>query len=235
VAHELARLIYGLHEADGRVAIPGFYADVTVPDAVERDFMASIPYGGAEILSNSTARALVGEAAFTPFERTTARPSLDVNGMWSGFTGEGHKSIIPATAMAKISIRLVPEQDPRRVAAQLRAHLDASVPSYLTWDLAEHPASHSATMAREGAYMRAAQAALEQTFGTRPVFMREGGSIHVIGMLQGMLGLDTILMGFALPDDSIHSPNERQHVPTFLKGIEAYTRFLHAASAGREG
>ena len=230
-AHVMADFIAGLHDTDGRIAIPGFYDDVTPLSDDMRAQIASSPIGEAELLANAGAEVLVGEPEYTGPERCTARPTLEVNGFTSGFQGAGRKTIVPSTASAKFSARLVPDQTPERVNTLFAEYVERTLPKGVKYELTTHPASRPALMALDNPYLLKAADALRDTFGKAALFAREGGSIHVIGMLQSSLGLDTILMGFALPDDGIHSPNERQHLPTFFNGIESYIRFLHGLGA----
>ncbi|HNR31831.1 MAG TPA: M20/M25/M40 family metallo-hydrolase, partial [Candidatus Hydrogenedentes bacterium] len=162
----------------------------------------------------------------TTIERVGARPTLEVNGIWGGFTGAGAKTVLPARASAKISMRLVADQRPEKMEGCLRAYLEANAPEGVAWELREHSRGPGAVMDRNSPYMRAAVAALEATFGVDPIFKREGGSVPVVGVMQQRLGVDSIMLGFALPDDGIHGPNERQYLPNFHKGVETYIRFL---------
>ncbi len=224
--HVLSELIAGMHDAEGRVTLPGFYDKVRELSRDEREMLARLPYDEAEWLKMAGVRAICGEAGYTTVERIGARPSLDVNGIWGGFTGAGAKTVLPARATAKLSTRLVPDQDAEDVKGQLRAYLEANVPDTVAWELRALSNGPGSVMDRESAYMRKAAAALEAVFGRAPLFKREGGSVPVVGMLQARLGVDSIMLGFALPDDGIHGPNERQYLPNIYKGIETYIRFL---------
>lgn len=224
--HELARLIDGLHDSEGRVTLPGFYDKVRPLDADERAALARIPYNDAEWLEMATAEALTGEAGYTTIERVGARPALDVNGIWGGFIGAGAKTVLPAKAFAKLSARLVADQDVNEVQAMLLAYLAANAVDGVTIKLHQHSAGPGAIMDRHSSYMRAACAALHEVFGVEPIFTREGGSVPVVAMMQQMLGVDSIMLGFALPSDGIHGPNEKQYLPNTWKGIETYVRFL---------
>jgi len=176
--------------------------------------------------SMTGAPGLWGEQGYTAVERVGARPSLDVNGLIGGFTGEGAKTVLPAKALAKVSMRLVPDQDPTAVRGQLCEYLRRNAPETITWEVRELAQGPGAVMDRNSAYMRAACDALEHTFGAQPIFKREGGSVPVVGIMQQQLGLDSIMLGFCLPDSGLHGPNEKQHLPTLFKGIEAYIRFM---------
>jgi len=223
--HELATLIAGMHDAEGRVTLPGFYDKVRPLTPDEREALAQVPRKDDTWLEMAGATALYGEAGYTTVERTGARPALDLNGIWGGFTGEGAKTVLPAKAHAKLSARLVADQDPKEVLGQLRAYFEANAADGVTWEVHQHSAGPGAIMDRESAYMRAATTALETVWGVDPIFAREGGSVPVVGMMQQMLGVDSIMLGFAMPDDGIHGPNERQYLPNTWRGIEAYIWF----------
>lgn len=224
--HVLCELIAGMHDDKGRVTLPGFYDKVRELDQDERDALAKLPYSDEHWMQMATAKALYGEAGYTTIERVGARPTLEVNGIWGGFTGEGAKTVLPAVAHAKISTRLVADQRSKDIHAQLRAYLDAHMPDGVDYTLTEVHTGEGSIMARDSDYMRHAVDALKEVFGKDPVFSREGGSVPVVSLLQEKLGVDSIMLGFALPDDGIHGPNERQYLPNFYRGIETYIRFL---------
>lgn len=172
------------------------------------------------------AAALQGEKSYTTMERVGARPTLEVNGIWGGFTGQGAKTVLPARASAKLSMRLVPDQRPEEMEAMLRDFLAEALPRDVSWDLKCHSLGPGAVMNRKSPFMRAAADALEAAFGKKPLFTREGGSVPVVAFFQQKLGVDSIMLGFALPDDGIHGPNERQHLPTLMRGVGVYADFL---------
>jgi len=230
--HVMAEVIAGLHDGEGHVTIPGFYDKVRPLDTEEREVLARIPFSEEHWCEMAGVKALFGEAGYTTTERVGARPTLEVNGMWGGFIGEGAKTVLPARAHAKISARLVPDQDPRDVKGQLEAYLAAAVPSDVDWRLHEHSSGPGAVMSRDSVYMESARKALTEVFGLEPLFKREGGSIPIVGMLQESLGVDSVLLGFELPDDGIHGPNERQYLPNYYRGIETYIRFLYHVAGG---
>lgn len=225
-AHVLAELIAGMHDEKGRVTLPGFYDNVREITAEEEELMKQIPYSDAGWLELSGAKALHGEEGYSTLARVGARPTLDVNGMLSGFTGQGSKTVLPARAMAKISMRLVPDQRPEDARGQLEAYLKARCPEYVSWSLHEHAHGPGAVMDLHSEAMESAKAALRTVFGKEPIFKREGGSIPVVALLKEKLGVDTVMLGFSLPDDGIHGPNEKQHLPTFYKGIKTYIHFM---------
>jgi acetylornithine deacetylase/succinyl-diaminopimelate desuccinylase-like protein len=223
----LCELIAGMHSPDGRITLPGFYDDVLSMDRSERDDLGRIPYNEMEFLSQATARAAIGEAGFTTTERLGARPTLEVNGLLCGFTGEGSKTVLPARAMAKISMRLVPHQQPLKVKEQLLAYLHQHAPAWLEWEVLDLAGGTAAIVRRDLPEMQAAIRALEKVYGIRPVFFREGGSIPVVSLMQNILGRESILMGFGLPDDNLHAPNEKMSLTGFFQGLEAYIHFAY--------
>ena len=225
-AQALCELIAGMHDADGRITLPGFYNAVRDLDADERAALARSAVPDDQWIAMSGVPALAGEKGFSTVERVGARPSLDVNGIVGGFTGEGAKTVLPAKALAKISMRLVADQKPEDVHRQLVAYIEQHAPDTITWEVRGLGSAPAAIVDRDSPEMRAALEALADTFGSEPFFKREGGSIPVVGLMQEQLGLESILMGCRLPDDNMHGPNEKQHLPTLYKGVEAFVRFL---------
>jgi acetylornithine deacetylase/succinyl-diaminopimelate desuccinylase-like protein len=169
---------------------------------------------------------LWGEKGYTTIERVGARPTLEVNGITGGFTGQGAKTVLPAKALAKLSVRQVADQDPAAILGQLRAYVQAHAPNTVTWELRQISCGPGAIMDRKSPYMRAAQAALTGVFGAAPIFKREGGSVPMAAWVQQLLGVDSVMLGFGLPDDGLHGPNEKQHLPTLYKGLDTYVHFL---------
>ncbi len=229
-AQVLCELIAGMHDADGHITLPGFYDKVRKLSNEERAELARTPTTDEEWRKMTGVPELYGEKDFTTLERLGARPTLEVNGILSGFTGEGAKTVLPAKAMAKISTRLVPDQDDNQVEAQLKAYLQKNAPPTVRWTLKKFVSSPAVLVKRDTPGARAAVKAMEATFGVKPVFKLEGGSVPVVSMIQAILSVDSILMGFGLPDDNAHSPNEKLHLPSFYRGIEAYIRFFDAAA-----
>ncbi|GMV91326.1 MAG: hypothetical protein AMXMBFR82_11040 [Candidatus Hydrogenedentota bacterium] len=225
-AQALCELIAGMHDAQGRVTLPGFYDKVRPLEADERDSLAKLPYSDEEWMGMTGSPALWGEEGYTTLERIGARPTLEVNGFLSGFTGEGSKTVLPAKAMAKISMRLVADQEPAEIRDQLCAYLEAKAPNGIEWEVRELVHGKGAIMDRKSAYIQAAMGALRTVFNKEPVFKREGGSVPIVGMFQEKLGVDSVMLGFALPDDGIHGPNERQYLPNFFRGIDTYIHFM---------
>ncbi len=225
-ANALAALIAGMHDEYGRVTLPGFYDKVRELSAEERAQMARLPIEEKDYLDQTGARALYGEAGYTTVERVGARPTLDVNGMLAGFTGAGSKTVIPAMAMAKISTRLVPDQDPQDVHQQMLAYLEAHAPKDIRWELDAMQGSKASISNLDNIGVKALEKALETAWGRKPYFKREGGSVPVVIKIQETLGIESVLTGFGLPDDNLHAPNEKLHLPTWYKGIDALIHFF---------
>ncbi len=225
-ANALAALIGGLHDENGRVTLPGFYDKVRDLSTEERAQMARLPIDDQTYLAQTGATALYGEAGYTPVERVGARPTLDVNGMLAGFTGAGSKTVIPATAMAKISTRLVPDQDPQDVHQQMLAYLESHAPKDIRWELKAMQGSKASISDIENIGVKALGKALEMAWGKKPYLKREGGSVPVVIEIQEALGIESVLTGFGLPDDNLHAPNEKLHLPTWYKGIDALIHFF---------
>ncbi len=209
----------------GASTVPGFYDKVRPLDEAERAEMARVPYDEALLLEETGASQAWGEPEYSVLERIAARPTLEFNGIWGGFQGEGAKTVIPARAGAKISTRLVPDQDPWEIATLLTEHLQKIAPPTVRVEVKELHHGHGAIMPRDIPAMQAASEAYEEVFGRRPIFTREGGSIPVVATFKSMLGMDTVLMGFGLADDNLHAPNERFDIEMFYKGIETAILF----------
>jgi acetylornithine deacetylase/succinyl-diaminopimelate desuccinylase-like protein len=229
-ANALCDIIAALKDSHGHITVPGFYDDVRL-DAAERATLAQVPFDDESFRREAGVARLWGEAGYTTLERIAARPTLDVNGIWSGFTGEGGKTIIPSRATAKISLRLVPDQDPERIFQQFRAYVQALAPPEVQVEVRDLHGSAPALIDRNIPEMRAAIVAYEKGFGKTPVFTREGGTIPVIGLFAQKLGIPSILMGFGLPDDRLHSPDEKFSIDHFHKGIRTSIYFMDALAA----
>jgi len=226
-AQALIELVAGMHDKNGRITLPGFYDRVRKLSKKEREDFKRLPISNKELIQMTGVPALWGESQFIPAERVGARPTLEVNGLLSGFTGQGSKTVLPAWAMAKISCRLVPDQTPEEVYKQMKAYLKKNAPKTIKWELINLHNAGAALVATESAGVQALANALESVWGKRPFFKREGGSIGSVVLLQKYIGADSLLTGFGLPDDNVHSPNERLHLPTWYKGIEAFTHFFY--------
>ncbi|MDF1499786.1 MAG: dipeptidase [Anaerolineales bacterium] len=225
-ANVIAELIAGMRDEHGRVLIPGFYEDVRELSDQERSLLPELDEEWWR--KHAGASKLFGDPAYSVTERARARPTFDVNGILSGFTGEGSKTVLPARAMAKLSMRLVPDQKPEKIRAALEAYLEQNVPETMTWELIEHASSPPSVISHESAEVQAASEALEAVWGKQPLFDRIGGTVPVVGMIQEILGADSLMLGFGLPSDNIHGPNEKQHLPNYFRGIETYIRFVHS-------
>jgi acetylornithine deacetylase/succinyl-diaminopimelate desuccinylase-like protein len=226
-AQALCELIAGMHDEQGRVTLPGFYDKVRPLDAEERSELARLPMDDEIIKKHAGTKALWGEVGYTPIERLGARPTLEVNGLLSGFTGEGSKTVLPAKAMAKISCRLVPDQDPEEVYQQMHAYLKRSTPDGVQYELIKMAGGPASISNRRSSAIQAMSQALEQVWGKRPVFRREGGSVPVVAQFQQMLGIESVNVGFGLPDDNFHAPNEKLHLPTWYRGIDTLIYFFY--------
>lgn len=226
-AQVLCELIAGMHDDQGRITLPGFYDKVRPLDAEERAELARLPVNEEVLKKQTGAKMLWGEAGFTPVERLGARPTLEVNGLLSGFTGEGSKTVLPAKAMAKISCRLVPDQDPDEVHQQMLAYLEARVPETVQYELVKMAGGPAAISDRNSPGVRAISQAMEQVWGKRPIFRREGGSVPVVAQFQQILGIESVNAGFGLPDDNYHAPNEKLHLPTWYRGIDTLIHFFY--------
>lgn len=222
----LCAIIAGLHDSHGRITIPGFYDRVRRWPPDERAFMARNGPADADILRDAGAARGWGEAGYTLHERTTIRPALTVNGLTGGYQGPGGKAVIPAVASAKLSFRLVPDQEPREIVALFRRHLARVVPPTVQWTLRTGMAARPALVDRRHPAVGAAAAACAAAFGTAPAFRRSGGTIPVVSAFQELLGVPTVLMGFAPPGARIHGPDEHFPLTTFFKAIAACMYFL---------
>jgi acetylornithine deacetylase/succinyl-diaminopimelate desuccinylase-like protein len=224
--NELCRLIANLHDENHVVTIPGFYDNVRPLSDEERAGFASLPFDEAEWKREISIDETRTEAGYTTLEGITARPTLDVNGIWGGYQGEGAKTVLPSKAGAKISMRLVPNQDPHEITDKLRAYFEANTPSTMKLTFTDLHGGEGAIVDIHNPAMQAAAKAMEGVYGKKPVFTREGGSIPVVAAFKRMLGLDSVLMGFGLDSDAIHSPNEKFGLDRFAAGIQASIRFL---------
>ena len=227
----LCEIVAGLHDSQRRIAIPGFYDRVRLPGPDERAAMKKAGPPDAKILADAGAGLGWGEPGWSLHERTTVRPSLAVTGITGGYQGEGSKAVIPSRATAKLNFRLVPDQDPREIDLLVRRHLARVTPPTVRSRVTTQARARPAVLDRRHPVMRAAARAYERGFGAAPVFLRSGGSIPIVNVFQEVLGLQTALMGFALPDSRIHAPDERFHLPTFERGIATCRAFLEAAAA----
>jgi acetylornithine deacetylase/succinyl-diaminopimelate desuccinylase-like protein len=222
----LAAALAALHDTRGAVAIPGFYDGIVEPSAEQRAEWAQLGYDEASFLASIGLKHPVGEAGREGLERRWARPTCDINGIWGGYAGPGIKTVIPAEAGAKVSFRLVPGQDPERVVAGFKQFIAGHVPPDAKLEFLEHSSGRAIEMRHDSRFVRAARAALEDEYGRPAVLIGSGGSIPVVECLHRLLGLDSVLLGFALDDDRVHSPNEKFEVVCFRHGLRTHARLL---------
>lgn len=224
-ANVLARLLASLVDEQGRITIPGFYDDVRELTPAEREAFNRAPFSLSDYKQALEIGDVEGEAGYTTMERTGVRPSLDINGIWGGYIGEGTKTVIPSTASAKVSMRLVPDQDWKKIAELFEKHFKAIAPASVKVKVrALHGGMPYVSPTDLPAY-RAAERAIEESFGKKPLPFYSGGSIPVVSGFESILGLKSILMGFGLAQDAIHSPNESYGLDQFYKGIETLPLF----------
>jgi acetylornithine deacetylase/succinyl-diaminopimelate desuccinylase-like protein len=234
-ANALTQILAGLIDSHGKVQMPGFYDDVVPLSERERKEFASLPFDEQSFFKQIGVSAAVGEEGYTSLERRWARPTFDICGMWSGYQGEGAKTILPATAGAKISFRLVPNQDPAKITAGLKQRLKELCPPGIQYELIDSHGSHAVTVPLDSPYIEAAARALEQAFGRRPVFTREGGSIPIVIDFSKKLKAETLLLGWGQDDDNAHSPNEKICLADFHRGIKASARLWEELSKIKKG
>ena len=228
----VAEIVSTLKDRDGHIKIPGFYDRVQAPSPKERAAWAKLPFDEEEYRKKEVgSKALTGEPEVPLLERTWARPTLEVHGIRGGFVGEGAKTVIPARAVAKISMRLVADQRPEEATAQLQKAIAAACPKGVT---AEYKLIHSARPSLvnpDSRFIQAAAEAMKQVFGKETVYIRSGGSIPIVAAFDEFLGIPSVMMGYGLPDDNLHAPNEKMHLPNFFRGIEAVARYLEILGA----
>ncbi len=232
-ANALAAMIASLHDENRHITVPGFYDDVVELGPEDRAAFAALPFDESAYLANIAAGAPQGESGYSTVERRGGRPTLDVNGIWGGFTGDGSKTIIPAHAHAKISCRLVMAQDPAKIALQVEAALKAAAPRGLQVEVKNLGNGYPFLTPLGDPYLKAAASALKETFGADPLYIREGGSIPIAALFQRELSLPVVLLGFTPPDDNAHAPNESMDLGNFEGGIRAVIRALDAVAALR--
>ena len=221
----LAKMIASLHDENNHITIPGFYDDVAVATEEERKLMSKAPFNEQEYKDDLGVKELWGEAGFTTNERTGIRPTLEVNGIWGGYTGEGAKTVLPSKAFAKISARLVPNQQSDKMTKLLIDHLHKITPANVTLKAALHHGGEAYMTPISSKAYKAAAKAIEATFGKEPIPVRGGGSIPICALFEKELGIKIVFMGFGLDSDNLHSPNEKFNVANFYKGIETIPYF----------
>jgi acetylornithine deacetylase/succinyl-diaminopimelate desuccinylase-like protein len=223
----IAEIVTALKDRNGHIRIPGFYDRVAPPSEKERAAWASLPFDEKEYTEKEMgARELVGEPNVPLFERVWARPTLEMHGIRGGFTGQGAKTVIPARAVAKISTRLVGDQRVDEAIEQFTAAVKAATPRGVTAEVKVLHSGAPSLTNPDNPYIHAAAEALKETFGKDTVYIRSGGSIPIVGVFDRYLGIPSVMMGFGLPDDNLHAPNEKFHLPNFYRGIETVARYL---------
>ena len=221
----LAKMIASLHDLDNHIAIPGFYDDVVELSEEERRDLNKAPFEIEEYKSDLGVDELWGEKGYTTLERTGIRPTLEVNGIWGGYIGEGAKTVLPSKASAKISMRLVPNQDSQKITQLFKAHFESIAPAYVKVSVNPHHGGEPVVTPTDSAAYQAAAKAIEESFGKAPIPTRGGGSIPIVALFERELGIKTVLMGFGLDSDNLHSPNEKFDIANYLKGIETIPLF----------
>jgi len=222
----LTRMIASMHDENNHITIPGFYDDVLTVSPEERQAMNQAPFDEAAYARDLDIGMVHGEAGYTTLERTSIRPTLDVNGIWGGYTGEGSKTVLPSKAYAKISMRLVPNQDSDKIAHLFAAHFKTLAPPSVKVKVSFHHGGQPVVTPTDTPEYQAAHLAMEETFGVAPIPQRGGGSIPIVALFEQILGVKTVLMGFGLDSDNIHSPNEHYGLSNFYSGIETIPRFF---------
>lgn len=221
----LAKMIAGCHDENNHITIPGFYDDVVEATAAERELMARAPYDEQEYKDELGVKELWGEKGYSTNERTGIRPTLELNGIWGGYQGEGAKTVLPSKATAKISARLVPNQSSRKITEILLNYFEQIAPPGVTVNAFEHHGGEPYMTPIDSKGYQAAAQAVETTFGRQPIPVRGGGSIPICSILEKELGIKIIFMGFGLDNDNLHSPNEKYNIENYYKGIETIPYF----------
>ncbi len=221
----LAKMIASLHDENNHVTIPGFYDDVVVASEAERKLMAAAPFDEKEYKKDLGVKELWGEKGFTTNERTGIRPTIELNGIWGGYTGEGAKTVLPGKAFAKISARLVPNQSSDKITQLLIDHLHKIAPANVQVKASLHHGGEAYMTPIDSKGYKAAAKAIETTFGKQPIPVRGGGSIPICALFEKELGVKIIFMGFGLDSDNLHSPNEKFNIDNYYKGIETIPYF----------
>ena len=222
----LSKMIASLQDENNKITIPGFYDDVVELSTEERDKIAQTPFSLDEYKKHLDIEDVQGENNYSTLERVSIRPTLDVNGIWGGYIQEGAKTVLPSKAQAKISMRLVPNQTPEKITELFKNHFEAIAPKSVKVKVTPHHGGYPAVTPIDTIEYKAAEMALEESFGKTPIPTRDGGSIPIVSMFEKELGLKTILMGFGLDSDAIHSPNEHYGIENYVKGIETIPLFF---------
>jgi acetylornithine deacetylase/succinyl-diaminopimelate desuccinylase-like protein len=221
----LCKMIASCHDANNHITIPHFYDDVVEATAAERALMAKAPYNETEYKEDLGVQELWGETGYTTNERTGIRPTLEVNGIWGGYTGEGAKTVLPSKATAKISARLVPNQSSQKITNLLLGYFRKIAPPSVTVNAFEHHGGEAYMTPIDSTAYKAAAKAIAATFGKEPIPVRGGGSIPICSILEKELGIKIVFMGFGLDSDNLHSPNEKYNIENYYKGIQTIPYF----------
>lgn len=221
----LCSMISSLHDENRHITIPGFYDKVDEVSDADREAMSKTPFSLDEFKNELAVDDVMGESGYSTIERTGIRPTLDVNGIWGGYTGEGAKTVLPSKAYAKISMRLVPSQTSQEITQLFQDHFEKIAPKSVKVKVTPHHGGEAAVTPTDSPAYKAASRAMEKTFGKEPVPTRGGGSIPIVALFEEVLGLKTVLLGFGLDSDAIHSPNEKYGLFNFYKGIETIPYF----------
>ncbi len=223
----LCSMIASMHDENRRITIPGFYDKVIETSATDRAAMAKIPFDEEEYKKDLDVNAVYGENGFSTIERTGIRPTLDVNGIWGGYTGEGSKTVLPSKAYAKISMRLVPNQSSEEITQLFKSHFESIAPPGVKVEVRPHHGGEPVLTPTDSVPYKAAAEAMKDTFGKEPIPTRGGGSIPIVALFEKELKTKVVLMGFGLDSDALHSPNEHYGIFNYFKGIETIPRFFH--------
>ncbi len=226
--HVLSRIIASLHDETGRITVPGFYEGVEEPSNSQKADWADLGLTEADFLGQVGLKHSIGEKGRMLIEQIQSRPTCDVNGIWGGYTGEGTKTVIAAKASAKVSFRLVGKQDPDKIAAAFQAYVRAQLPDDISAEFIVYSASPAIAVPADSPALTKARAALTEEWGRKAVTIGSGGSVPVVGDFKRLLGMDTLLVGFGLDDDRVHSPNEKYDLSSFHKGQRSWARILQA-------
>ena len=229
-ANALSKMLGSIINEQGQIQIPGFYDDVLLLTEREKEQFANLDFSDEQYMKSLGIDAVFGEQGFTTLERRWARPTFDINGLTSGYQGEGAKTVLPARASAKFSFRLVPNQAPEKIGAALKKHLESVCPPGIEMELVDMHGAQGFVLSLDSPYMQAASQAIEFGFGKKPVFIRSGGSIPVVNSFSQQLGIDTLLLGWGQDDDNPHSPNEKFSLDDFQKGIRSSSRLWEELS-----
>jgi len=221
----LCKMIADCHDQNNHITIPQFYEDVVELSKAERDEMAKAPFNLSDFKKDLDVKDVQGETGYSTIERTGIRPTLDVNGIWGGYTGEGAKTVLPSKAFAKISMRLVPNQNSHKISEIFQKHFEKAAPASVKVKVTAHHGGEPVVVSIDSIGYKSASKAMEETYGKKPVPTRGGGSIPIVALFKKELGLDSILFGFGLDSDALHSPNEHFGLFNYYKGIETIPLF----------